>query len=95
MQACREACTRQHVLYKVYAVAGCITTDVEPQQPHAYHYSKQINSTRASQRDMEGRWAGAVNVCDSGVEKKRKDKAFRRQFNQKPSIIPGCPGTVG
>ncbi len=33
MQACREVCTRQHVLYKVCAVAGCMTTDVEPQQP--------------------------------------------------------------
>ena len=27
-----------------------------------------------------------------GKEKKRKDYAFRRQFNEKPSIIPGCPG---
>jgi len=28
------------------------------------------------------------------LEKKenRKDYAFRRQFNEKPSIIPGCPG---
>ena len=25
-------------------------------------------------------------------EKKRKDYAFRRQINEKPSIIPGCPG---
>ena len=24
-------------------------------------------------------------------EKKRKDHAFWRQFNEKPSIIPGCP----
>ena len=24
-------------------------------------------------------------------EKKRKDYAFRRHFNEKPSIIPGCP----
>ena len=24
--------------------------------------------------------------------KKRKDYAFRRQFDEKPSIIPGCPG---
>ena len=23
---------------------------------------------------------------------KRKDYAFRRHFNEKPSIIPGCPG---
>ena len=26
-----------------------------------------------------------------GREKKRKDYAFRRQFNEKPSIIPGWP----
>ena len=26
--------------------------------------------------------------------KKRKDYAFRRQFNEKPSIIPGCPGSA-
>ncbi len=26
-------------------------------------------------------------------EKKRQDYAFRRQFNEKPSIVPGCPGT--
>ena len=25
-------------------------------------------------------------------EKKRKDYAFQRQFNEKPSIIPGRPG---
>ena len=27
-------------------------------------------------------------------EKKGKDYAFRRQFNEKPSIIPGCPGPI-
>ncbi len=27
----------------------------------------------------------------SEKKKKRKDYAFRRQFNEKPSIIPGCP----
>ncbi len=25
------------------------------------------------------------------AEKKRKDYAFRRQFNEKPNIILGCP----
>ena len=28
------------------------------------------------------------------VEKKRKDYTFRRQFNEKPSMIPGCPQTT-
>ena len=26
--------------------------------------------------------------------KERKDYAFRHQFNEKPSIIPGCPGVI-
>ena len=30
--------------------------------------------------------------CRKEKEKKRKDYAFRRQYNEKPSIIPGCPG---
>ncbi len=29
---------------------------------------------------------------DTARKKKRKDYAFRRQFNEKPSIVPGCPG---
>jgi len=28
-------------------------------------------------------------------EKKGKDYTFQRQFNEKPSIIPGCPGLLG
>ena len=28
----------------------------------------------------------------SNSQKKRKDHAFRRQFDEKPSVIPGCPG---
>ena len=27
-------------------------------------------------------------------QKKRKVYAFRRQLNEKPSIIPGCPGAI-
>ena len=32
--------------------------------------------------------------CQMQQEKKRKDYAFRRQFNEKPSIMPGCPGPI-
>ncbi len=32
--------------------------------------------------------------AQSKSEKKRKDYAFRHQFNEKPSIIPGCPGKL-
>jgi len=31
------------------------------------------------------------SVNQSSAEKKRKDYAFRRQFNEKPNIILGCP----
>jgi len=40
---------------------------------------------------MESRKA---NQPLSGKEKKRKDYAFRRQFDEKPSITPGCPGAT-
>ena len=41
-----------------------------------------------------GHTAYPVRVSPERKEKKRKDYAFRRQFNEKPSIIPGCPGRV-
>ena len=34
--------------------------------------------------------APAASSC--AIRKKRKDYTFWRQFNEKPSIIPGCPG---
>jgi len=33
-----------------------------------------------------------IYVPYSSQEKKRKDYAFQRRFDEKPSIIPGCPG---
>ena len=30
----------------------------------------------------------------TGEEKERRDYAFRREFNEKPSITPGCPGNL-
>ena len=35
---------------------------------------------------------GLVTKVQKSKEKKRKDYAFRRQLNEKPSIISGCPG---
>ena len=60
-----------------------------------------------SYNEASGRW-GAVsrrlmaaylrskNVASLKVsaKKKRKDYAFWRQFNEKPSVTPGCPGKV-
>ena len=39
--------------------------------------------------------AGLIVTTDQYKKRKtkRKDYAFRRQINEKPSIIPGCPGT--
>ncbi len=31
-------------------------------------------------------------LLDGIFWEKRKDYAFRRQFNEKPSVIPSCPG---
>ena len=33
----------------------------------------------------------ASNTCSTGWKEKKRHYAFRRQFNEKPSIIPGCP----
>ncbi len=33
-----------------------------------------------------------VTIVVVSRKDKRKDYTFRRQFNEKPSIIPGCPG---
>ena len=42
-----------------------------------------------------GRWCGAeVALEKKRKEKKRKDYAFRCQFNEKPSTMPGCPDEV-
>ena len=30
-------------------------------------------------------------VATDNTKRKRKDHAFQRQFDEKPSIIPGCP----
>ncbi len=35
----------------------------------------------------------ACSALGALVELRRKDYASRRQFNEKPSVIPGCPGT--
>ena len=32
--------------------------------------------------------------CRLCLEKKRKDYVYQCQFNEKPSIIPGCPGRL-
>ncbi len=34
----------------------------------------------------------AAQVMNKHRKKKRKDYASRRQFDEKPNIIPGCPG---
>ncbi len=43
-------------------------------------------------RALEGGHPNVDQVCPSErKEKKRKDYAFQRQSNEKPSITPGCP----
>jgi len=40
------------------------------------------------------RFRALATSVRSASEKKRKDYAFRRQCNEKPSITPGCPGVT-
>ena len=56
----------------------------------------------ALRRRAAGKRDGVMQVCllllfmhlQHAKEKKRRDYAFWRQFNEKPSIIPGCPGSA-
>ena len=47
-----------------------------------------------TRNDLHRRYIEATgqNLSLLLASKKRKDFPFRRQFNDKPSIIPGCPG---
>ncbi len=51
---------------------------------------------KVSSRGRRGRGGGVrLGYCRKEKAKKRNDYACRRQVNEKPSIIPGCPrGTV-
>ena len=57
-------------------------------------YSLQISdymiTTMQEQREAASKAAKFQMLKQQ--EKKREDYAFRRQFDEKPSIIPGCPG---
>ena len=45
-----------------------------------------ITATAISETGM------ATMQAEHGKTMKRKNYTFRRQFNDKPSIVPGCPG---
>jgi len=50
-------------------------------------------SSRSARVAEEGRWKNWYTTKKPAEkEKKRKDYAFCRQFEEKPRIIPGCPG---
>jgi len=36
--------------------------------------------------------AANARLAEKRKEQKRKENAFWREFNEKPSFIPGCPG---
>ena len=58
---------------------------VDPEQ--RIWYQAHVLKQRGNQYLLS--WSG-----ESEKEKKTKDYAFWRQFNEKPSIVPGCPGPV-
>ena len=54
-----------------------------------YQFYYACSSARA---DLHSSHFGTAFSNASCIGKKRNDYAFRRQINEKPSIIPGCPG---
>ena len=52
----------------------------------------QVTGARIAKRDGQ---AGKDPFVVTRLTKKNQEKtlAFQRQFNEKPSIIPGCPRT--
>ncbi len=78
----------------------------EPEQPDTCRYLASLSAIiqqQQSRMTFENLW----QICDMKPqvnafspmkqeqhkeEKNREDYAFWRQFNEKPSIIPGCPG---
>lgn len=57
----------------------------------ALEAEEHLRQIQAGLRDQEEQANDAVKVLKR-KEKKSKDHAFRCQFNEKPSIILGCPG---
>ncbi len=56
--------------------------------------SQDTGDSTADERCFEagvGPHAVPCRARSRQLDKKRKDYAFRRQFNEKPSIIPCCP----
>ena len=67
-----------------WAVSAAALTAVSPEVCHPGLLCCKIGK-KGKTRD------GKKRKKTKQKEKKRKDYIFRRQFNEKPSIIPGCP----
>ncbi len=87
-QSCLLCCHKFKSFYMTDAVkcdvhAGKGIPRMQTQYRHALHMRAVSGCTDST---------GKLHAVQA--EKKRKDYAFRRQFNEKPSIIPGCPDAV-
>ena len=74
---------RYPVLLPLSELAG-LALDLVPEPTQVLRPNVPCDSLHA--------WAGVSPSKEKKrKEKKRKDYAWQRQFNEKPSIIPGCP----
>ncbi len=55
-------------------------------------FSSQAIVVLVAHNLQEGEMVAQVSSCSDEKNKTRKDYTFRRQFNEKPSVILGCPG---
>jgi len=54
---------------------------------------KKGKERKGKEREGKGREGkGRKGKERKGKEQNRKDHTFQRHFNDKPSIVPGCPG---
>jgi len=58
---------------------------------HCHSSPEEGTSNVIKQKTVMRRCPAMVINLMQRIEKKRKGYAFQRQFNEKPSTIPGCP----
>ncbi len=107
---CKLTCFQLLPLYQKGPDCQCITVRITHTAiPHFLclaHHIKAHAATAFSQVKQLSKWevkgvgtpssgeSDAKFAAVAGKTRKRKDYAFRHQFNEKPSVIPGCPGML-
>ncbi len=89
MQELVAAQGRLEMTQKAYLPATYYTPCGNPHQSPA-----DVNTIAAQACSKRPDQGGALCLFAARKEYIKKDYAFPRQFNEKPSSIPGCPGCL-